>query len=87
MTGNPFYKKGARKEAYICEKLKKDGWDIAQRSAGSHSQVDVWAVNKETKKIKLIQSKPNNFPESQERKILEENEWLNGNFEVEFVVE
>ena len=85
--GNANYKKGRRKENYICEKLKRNGWTIAQRSAGSHSPIDVFAFHKENKRIKLIQSKPNNFSKSQEKKILEENDWLNGKFEVEFVVE
>ena len=84
---NPKYKKGSRKEYAIINKLKAEGYEIAQRSAGSKSPVDIWAVKKETKTIKLIQSKPNNFSESETAKIMSENDWLNGNFEVEFVVE
>jgi Holliday junction resolvase len=51
------YRKGARKEYKIVKQLKEKGFEIAQRSAGSHSPVDVWGVNLKTKEILLIQSK------------------------------
>lgn len=84
--GNPIYRKGRRKEYQITEDLKKEGWDIAQRSKGSHSPIDVFAINKEEKKILLVQAKPNDFPESKTNKILSDNADLSGAFMVEFAV-
>jgi len=83
---NKNYRKGRRKEYAISDKLKKEGFDIVQRSKGSHSPIDLFAINKETKEIRLIQSKPNDYPESQTKKVISENEWLNDHFNVEFVV-
>lgn len=51
------YRKGTRKEYKIVKELKENGFEIAQRSAGSHSPVDVWGVNLKTKEVLLIQSK------------------------------
>jgi len=81
---NKNYEKGRRKEYKICEKYKKEGYDIVQRTAGSHSPFDIIAINKTLKIIKLIQSKPDNY---NEKKIIEENLWLNNAFRVEFQVE
>ena len=86
MTGNSNYRKGRRKEYKIIERMKKEDWDILQRSSGSHSPIDVIAINKKDKKILLIQSKPNDFSEFQEKKLMEINKGLTGNFEVNFVV-
>ena len=80
---NKNYIKGRRKEYAICDKLKKEGFDIAQRSAGSHSPIDVFAINKTTKTIKLIQAKPKDYNPT---KIEEELSWLNNVFRVEFEV-
>jgi len=80
------YKKGRRKEYTIKDKYIKEGWTIAQRTAGSHSPFDIIAINKD-KIIKLIQSKPDSMSENDKKKILKKNEWLNGLFEVKFVVE
>ena len=74
------------------KKLKKEGWDIVQRSAGSHSPVDIWAVNIKEKKILLIQSKRtlskamSHTDEKQRTKIKKEHEDLSGEFKVEFEV-
>ena len=46
---NKAYQKGRRKEYKVCNELKEEGYDIAQRSAGSHSPIDVWAINKDKK--------------------------------------
>jgi len=51
------YRKGARKEYAIISQLRKQGWDIVQRSAGSHSPIDIFAIKKREKKILFIQSK------------------------------
>ena len=80
---NKNYIKGRRKEYKICDELKKKGFDIVQRTAGSHSPFDVIAIRILTREIKLIQSKPNNYKGD---KIM--NEWLelNNIFRVSFEV-
>ena len=79
------YRKGRRKEYAVIDKLRDD-FDILQRSKGSHSPIDILAINKEKKIIKLIQVKQYSFSEKQKENLLEENKGLNGNFKVEFVV-
>ena len=81
---NRKYVKGRKKEYKIVKELKEKGFDIAQRSAGSHSPIDIFAIHKKERKIVFVQSKPDNFPKSEGRKILKELEYLNGNFEVRF---
>tara|TARA_R100000750_G_C2328391_1_gene89152 strand:- start:852 stop:1106 length:255 start_codon:yes stop_codon:yes gene_type:complete len=80
------YLKGRRKEYKLRTELLKLGWDIVQRSAGSHSPIDVWAVNKEKKLIKLIQAKPDSMSDNKRKQIEDKNKWLNGTFEVTFEV-
>ena len=58
-----------------------------QRTAGSHSPVDIIAINKKLRVIRLIQSKPDNYPQSQEDKITKDNIELNNVYRVEFIVE
>jgi hypothetical protein len=84
--GNKHYVNGRYKEYKIRKELLKEGYDIAQRSAGSHSPIDIFAIHKERKEILLVQSKPDNFLKSSEKKILDEYDWLNGDFKVEFQV-
>ena len=89
---NKIYKRGARKEYKIIYNLRKEGFDIAQRTAGSHSPVDIIAINRKLKIIKLIQSKRkldekmSYIEEKLKAKIEEENKDLNGEFRVEFEV-
>jgi hypothetical protein len=59
------------------------GWDLVQRTAGSHSAVDLIAIDKTAKVIRLIQCKPDNHPS---KKIYEDNVGLSGTFEVIFEV-
>lgn len=79
---NSNYVKGRRKEYKIRNDLIKEGWDIVQRSAGSHSPIDVFAIHKERKKILLIQAKPKGY----NSKKYDEFMWLNNMFKVEFMV-
>jgi Holliday junction resolvase len=79
---NKNYIKGRRKEYKICKKLREEGYEIVQRSAGSHSPVDVFAINKETKVVLLVQAKPDGYKE----KKYEEYNWLNGKFTVKFEI-
>ena len=67
---NPNYRKAYKKENKIVNDHKREGWDIAQRSASSKSPIDVWAVSKGMKKIRLIQSKSKNFSEKNKEKLL-----------------
>ena len=84
---NKNYLNGIRKERKIVNDLKKEGWDIVQRSAGSRSPIDVWAINKDLKLIRLIQAKPDNFKGKDILELLTIYNWLNDNFKVEFKVE
>ena len=83
---NPNYVKGRRKEYSICKSLKEEGFDIVVRSAGSHSQVDIWAVRREPKQILLIQAKPDTMLKTQKNAIELHNHWLKGDFNVKFEV-
>jgi len=43
---NKNYVNGRNKEYKVCKQLKEIGFDIAQRSAGSHSPIDIFAINR-----------------------------------------
>ena len=81
---NKAYVKGRNKEYKIVKELKDRGFDIVQRTAGSHSPIDIIAIDKITKVIRLIQAKPEGF---NSKKLEDEFRWLNGMFRVEFYVE
>ncbi len=81
---NKAYVKGRNKEYKIVKELKDRGFDIVQRTAGSHSPIDIIAIDKITKVIRLIQAKPEGF---NSKKLENEFRWLNGMFRVEFYVE
>ena len=84
---NPNYVKGRRKEYKICKELRSKGFDIVQRTAGSHSPIDVIAINKKLRVIKFIQSKPDTFSERERESIECEFHWLSNMFRCEFEVE
>lgn len=81
---NPNYKKGRRKEYSVCDKLKIEGWEIVQRTAGSHSPIDIFAINTETKEIRFIQVKAGEISQKEYDKIIEDNKKLNSKYSVEF---
>jgi hypothetical protein len=84
---NRNYVKVRVKEYLICNLLKeKFGFDIAQRTAGSHSPFDIIAVSFANKEIRLIQCKPESMSENQKEKIKEKNIGLSGLFHVSFDV-
>tara|TARA_Y100001949_G_C15964954_1_gene321093 strand:- start:382 stop:642 length:261 start_codon:yes stop_codon:yes gene_type:complete len=83
---NRNYEKGRRKEYKIVNILKNLNYNIVQRTAGSHSPVDIIAIKEETKEILLIQAKPNNFRKTQEAIIMKKHSGLNGDFKVKFEV-
>ena len=86
------YKKGARKEYKICHDLRAEGYDIAQRSAGSHSPIDIFAINKTTKTIMFLQSKRvmsktmDHIHQELKKQLEDEYDWLNGQWTVLFEV-
>jgi len=53
---NRAYERSTRRERELVKTLRAAGYD-ACRSAGSHSPWDVWAWNKETNHVLLIQVK------------------------------
>ena len=83
---NRNYEKGRRKEYKICNDFRERGFEIVQRSAGSHSPIDVFAINKKTKEIVFIQSKPDNYVKAKCEKILQEQKDLNSSFKVRFIL-
>jgi Holliday junction resolvase len=83
---NRNYNNGRAKEYRIIEDLRGKGYDITQRTAGSHSQIDVIAINKTTKEILLIQAKPKSLSDKKKEGIESEGDWLNGLFSVKFEV-
>jgi len=83
---NKNYRRGRAKEYKICNQLKDEGFIIAQRSAGSHSPVDVFAIHKKKKKIVFVQAKPKSMSLKAKERLAKELDWLNGNFRVEFKV-
>lgn len=82
---NKRYRKGYRKENNLMNAFKEGGC-IAARSAGSHSPVDVWAINPETKRVYLIQCKPDSMSEKNKNRLREEMKKCNGLFDVSFDV-
>jgi Holliday junction resolvase len=80
------YRAGAERERRIVKRLKAEGF-IAVRSAGSHSIIDVWAINPKTRIIRLIQSKMGELSKKEYLRILSEGEALNGDYRVLFELE
>ena len=80
------YKKGRRKEYKICKELKEAGFDVVQRTAGSHSPIDIIAIDCTKRKILLIQSKPDTWTQHQINKLLNECEFFNGVYDARFEV-
>ena len=64
--------------------LKKNGFEIAHRTAGSHSPIDVFAICGDKRVIKFIQSKPDNYGKTASEKIHDALDYLNGMWKVEF---
>lgn len=85
------YKQGVRKEYKIVSELKKD-YDIVQRTAGSHSPIDIIAIDVKSKCILLVQSKRvlnrkmSYINPEEKQKIEAEQKELNGIYRVMFEV-
>jgi len=69
---NKNYQKGRSKEYKIKKILEREGY-IVLRTAGSHGFADLVAISKEERLIRFIQCKPDDFPKSEENKLMEEN--------------
>ena len=63
------YTNGANRERRVIKYLQKEGFDLVFRSAGSHSPIDVFALDTKTKQIWLIQSKPTTLSSNAKSKI------------------
>ena len=83
--GRRNYANGARKERQIVKKEKLKG-NTAFRSAGSHSPIDVVSIDPIARRIYLYQSKPKSMNEAKRKEIKEKNMFLNGFYQVEFLV-
>ena len=83
---NKNYNNGANKERRIVNQLKKAGYDIAFRSAGSHSPIDCVAIHRKKREILFIQSKPKDMSQKAKDKIFDEQSWLWDTFRVTFEV-
>ena len=83
---NPKYIKGKRAEYSCIKTLLDQGCKWAQRSAGSHSPVDVWGIDVENKIIRLVQVKAGVLTEKQKEILMLDNKDLQGDFKVSFEV-
>ena len=63
------YQNGAARERRVVNSLKEQGFDLVFRSAGSHSSIDIFALDVKTKQIWLIQCKPRTMSSSGKLKI------------------
>ena len=77
-----------RAREYRMMKLLKDKFQCHHvfRSAGSHSAIDVIGINLIEKRIYLFQCKPKSLSIPAKLRLEDENELLNGKFEVTFQV-
>ena len=77
--------KGYRKERKIVNTARAKG-SLAFRSAGSHSPIDVVIIDKEQRKIHLIQCKAKELSGTELKKILDSTAGLDGAYTVSFFV-
>jgi Holliday junction resolvase len=75
------YRKGSDKERRIVNAERRRG-NLAFRSAGSHSPIDVFVLNPIAKVIYLIQSKPRSISQNQKNKILVDIKKFEGEYKV-----
>ena len=83
---NKNYIKGRRKEYKVCDLLRTEGYQIVQRTAGSHSPIDVIAINKRSREIMLVQCKPDSMSNKQKEQLELEHIELNDEYTVRFEV-
>jgi len=88
---NKNYLKGTRKERKIVNEAREKG-HIAARTAGSHSPIDCFIIDKEARVIEFIQAKPDSMSELKKngemkiaaKRIHDELDFLNGTWIVMF---
>lgn len=74
------------------KKLQSQGYDIVLRSAGSHSPIDIVAIqrpkleNNFNGRILAIQSKPKKFSRREKARLESEYSWLSGEYMSHFKV-
>lgn len=73
------YQRGADKERRVVNKARAEG-HLAFRSAGSHSPIDVFILDKIMHQITLVQCKPKSMSENAKLKILEELKQFEGTY-------
>lgn len=78
------YERGRNKEYRIVKKLKARGFDVVVRSAGSHSPIDIWALDWIHKNLVLVQSKLGKLGKSEKERILKEGQEFEGLYSVSF---
>ena len=76
------YQNGANRERRVLHSLKEQGFDLVFRSAGSHSPIDLFALDIKTKQIWLIQCKPKSMSIKAKQKLELEINKFEGNFSV-----
>ncbi len=82
---HPNYRKGAVKERKILNQEKAKG-NLGTRSSGSHGRWDLTIVDPANRKLHLIQCKPKDFSVLQKKRIMDENGFITGTYEVTFEV-
>lgn len=80
---NKNYVRGRNYEYRIMKKLRNESYQVLIRSAGSHSPVDIVALDIINKRIKLVQCKLKNSDKREAELKLSE---FKGTFEVESIV-
>jgi len=83
---NPAYEKGVRKERAFVNQARRAG-NLALRSAGSHSPIDVVIIDRQRKIVRLIQCKPDNITPAHRERILKEINIPEGMYKVEVGVQ
>ena len=83
---NRNYIKGVKKERKIVNAFREMGM-LAFRSAGSHSPIDVFCIDRTDKIVHLIQCKPDSMSEKTKNKILEKLKQYEGEYTIKVSVE
>lgn len=78
---NKNYNNGRAKEYRMVKKLRAAGYDLVQRTAGSHSYIDIIAIRKLDNKILFVQCKPKSMGINKKAKLEKELAWLKDNWE------
>lgn len=79
---NKNYIAGRRKEYKIRDQYKKMGFDLVIRSSGSHTPIDLVAIDSKNKKIVLIQCKSKNMSEKKKQDLIFELIQYDGEYTV-----